>query len=167
MGAILWPFLIYWVAMFVACYTVLEVGQNQLYDEVTPRSGLKVAGGSFVLAALLTWLRPSFDTMFTSDLAWTVLQAIVWSGVFILIFQFQPLHGAVLGTLTMLVVSGLATMGVQSLIDAEVRTVVAPVAEHVQGDPPADRPEGRAQGGQAVNGRKSGNLLFPRRKFLK
>jgi hypothetical protein len=115
MGAILWPFLIYWVAMFVACSTVLEVGQYQLYDEVTPRSGLKVTAGSFVLAALLTWLRPSFDTMFTSDIAWTLLQAIVWSGVFILVFQFQPPHGALLGTLTMLVVSGLATMGVQSL----------------------------------------------------
>jgi hypothetical protein len=115
MGAILWPFLIYWVAMFVACSIVLEVWQYQLYDEVTPRSGLKVTVGSFVLAALLTWLRPSFDTMFTSDIAWTLLQAIVWSGVFILVFQFQPLHGAVLGTLTMLVVSSLATMGVQSL----------------------------------------------------
>jgi len=115
MGAILLSFLIYWVAMFVACYTVLEVGQYQLYDEVTSRSALKVTAGSFLLAALLTWLRPSFDTMFTSDIAWTALQMLVWSGVFILIFQFQPVHGAVLATLTMLVVSGLATMGVESL----------------------------------------------------
>ena len=145
MGAILWPFLIYWVAMFVACYTVLEVGQYQLYDEVTPRSGLKVTGGSFVLAALLTWLRPSFDTMFTSDIPWTVLQAIVWSGVFILIFQFQPLHGAVLGTLTMLVVSGLATMGVQSLTTP--RSTLSPLGSlsTSEADPPADRPDGRAE----------------------
>ncbi len=152
MGAILWPFLIYWVTMFVACDTVLEVGQNQLYDEVTPRSALKVAGGSFVLAALLTWLRPSFDTMFTLDLPWTVLQAIVWSGVFILIFRFQPLHGAVLGTLTMLVVSGLATMGVQSLTTPRstlsplgslstseaVRQPIGPMAVP-KGAPPANR----------------------------
>jgi len=115
MGAILWPFLIYWLVLFVACYTVLEVGQNQLYDEVTPRSGLKGGAGSCLLAALLTWLRPSFETMFTSDIAWTVLQVIVWSGVFVLIFQFQPAHGAALGTLTMLLISGLATMGVESL----------------------------------------------------
>ena len=39
MVAIIWPFLIYWLVMFVACYVVVEVGQDQLYDEVTRRSG--------------------------------------------------------------------------------------------------------------------------------
>jgi len=115
MGAIVWPLLIYWLVLFVACYTVVEVAQDQLYDEVTPHVGLKVASGSLLLAALLTWLRPSFDTMYTSDFAWTALQAIVWFGVFTLIFQFHPPHAAALGILTMLIVPGLATMGVDSI----------------------------------------------------
>ena len=59
MSAIVWPLLIYWVVLFVACYTVCEVGQDQFYDEVTPRVGLKVGGGSLILAGLATWLRPS------------------------------------------------------------------------------------------------------------
>ncbi|SIO59789.1 hypothetical protein SAMN05444166_6170 [Singulisphaera sp. GP187] len=116
MGAIIWPLLIYWFAMFISCYMIVEFGQDFFYDEVTPRAGLKVGLGSFLLAALLTWLRPSFDTMFTSDLPWTVLQAIVWFAVFTLIFQFHPTHAAGIGIVALLLIPGVATMGVESIM---------------------------------------------------
>ena len=48
MFAILWPFLIYWLVMFVVSYIAVEVGQDQFYDEVTPHAGLKVTVGSFL-----------------------------------------------------------------------------------------------------------------------
>ncbi|MHC5537509.1 hypothetical protein ACYOEI_04665 [Singulisphaera rosea] len=116
MGAIVWPFLIYWLVLFVACFSIVEFGQDQLYDEVTPHPGLKVGLGSLILAAVLTWIRSSFDTMFTSDLPWTVLQAIVWFGVFTLILQFHPTHAFAIGVVAMLLIPGLATMGVHSLM---------------------------------------------------
>src|SRR4051794_31099420 len=94
MLAILWPFLIYWLVMFVLSYIAVEIGQDQLYDEVTPKSGLKVALGSFLIAAMLTYFHPSFDSMFTENIAYTVLQAIVWVGVFPFIYQFHPPHAA-------------------------------------------------------------------------
>ena len=43
-----WPLLIYWLLLFVACYIVVEYGQNYLYDEPTPNVALKVALGSLV-----------------------------------------------------------------------------------------------------------------------
>lgn len=118
---IIWPLLIYWLVLFVACYVVVEIGQDQLYDEVTPRSGLKVAAGSLVIAIVLTTLRAkgltaSYESMFTTNLIWTVLQGLVWFGVFMLIFQFHPWHALGLGLVTMLLVTGLATMGVESLL---------------------------------------------------
>jgi hypothetical protein len=121
MVTLLWPLLIYWLVMFVACFVVVEVAQDQLYDEVTPRAGLKVAGGSLLIAALLTWLRAtgspaSFDSMFTTSIAWTFLQGIVWFAVFALILQFHPWHALGLGLATMILVTGLATMGVESLL---------------------------------------------------
>ena len=45
MSTLIWPFLLYWLVMFVACFVVVEVAQDQLYDQVTPRAGLKVASG--------------------------------------------------------------------------------------------------------------------------
>ena len=57
MMSIIWPFLIYWLVMFVACFVVVEVAQDQLYDEVTPHAGLKVTLGSLLIAMLLTALR--------------------------------------------------------------------------------------------------------------
>lgn len=122
MSAIIWPLVIYWLVMFVVCYTVTEVAQDQLYDEVTPRVGLKVGLASLILAALLTWLHPSFDTMFTSNIAWTVLQGIVWFGVFTLILQFHPWHALAIGVLTMLIVPGVATLGVDSMMKPTPRT---------------------------------------------
>ena len=53
MMSLVWPFLIYWLVMFVACFVVVEIGQDQLYDEVTPRVGLKVAGGSALIAMVI------------------------------------------------------------------------------------------------------------------
>jgi hypothetical protein len=116
MGAILWPLLIYWLVMFVLSYIAVEIGQDQLYDEVTPMSGLKVAVGSFLLAAMLTYFHPTFESMFTSSLAWTVLQALVWFGVFTLIYQFHPPHALAIAIPLMLIASGFATMGVDSIM---------------------------------------------------
>lgn len=121
MSAIVWPLLIYWLVLFVACYVVVEIAQDQLYDEITPRAGLKVAGGSFLLAALLTMLRragyaAAFESMFTANIGWTLLQGVVWFGVFTLIYRFHPWHALGLGVATMLVVAGLATMGVESVL---------------------------------------------------
>jgi hypothetical protein len=115
MGAIVWPFLIYWLVLFVACYSIVEFAQDQFYDEVTPRAGLKVTLGSLVLAVFLTWLRTSYDTMFTSDFPWTVLQGIVWFAVFCLVFQFHPQHAASIGIVAMVLICGMATMGVESV----------------------------------------------------
>jgi hypothetical protein len=116
MSAILWPFLIYWLAMFVISYIAVEIAQDQLYDESTPMAGLKVAGGSFLLAAMLTYFHPTFDAMFTSSVAWTLFQAIIWCGVFILIYQFHPWHGLAIALPLMLITSGFVTMGVDSVM---------------------------------------------------
>ena len=121
MMSLLWPFLIYWLVNFVACFVVVEIAQDQLYDEVTPRVGLKVTCGSALIAMVLTALRyygvpASFESMFTTNIAWTLLQGVVWFGVFTLILQFHPWHALGIGTATMLMVSGLATMGVESVL---------------------------------------------------
>jgi hypothetical protein len=115
MTAIVWPFLIYWLVLFVACFTVVEVGHDWPYDEGPKWVGWRVTGGSFILAVFATWLRPSFDTLFTTDIAWTLLQAIVWFGVFTLIFEFHPWHALAASLATLVLVPGVATMGVESL----------------------------------------------------
>jgi len=127
MATLIWTLLIYWLVVFVACFVVVEVGHDQLYDEVTPHAGLKVAGGSLLIALLLTWLKhtgvaASYDSMFTTSIAWTALQGIVWFGVFTLIFQFHPWHALGLGLATMLLVTGLATMGVDSILSKSAAT---------------------------------------------
>jgi hypothetical protein len=115
MGTIIVTVLIYWLVMFVLSYIAVEVGQDQLYDEVTPMAGLKVTGGSLLLALMLTYFHPTFDSMFTANLAWTVLQALVWIGVFVFIYQFHPWHALAIALPMMLVASGFATMGVDSV----------------------------------------------------
>lgn len=129
----LWALVIYWLVLFVACYVVVEIAQDQLYDEVTPHVGLKVAGGSLILASVLTALyvsksSASFETMFTTNIVWTMLQGVVWFAVFTLIFQFHPWHALGLGLVTMLLVSGLATMGVNSLLTPTPRVARTPAA---------------------------------------
>jgi hypothetical protein len=158
MTTFIWPLLIYWLVMFVACFVVVEVAQDQLYDQVTPRAGLKVSSGSLLIAMLLTWLKArgvpvSYLSMFTSDFAWTVLQGIVWFGVFTLIFQFHPWHALGLGLVTMVMVTGLATMGVESLLAkdapnaAATRAVVPsqPVRQSLSPAPGAGQPAAAEQ----------------------
>jgi hypothetical protein len=115
MGAILWPFLIYWLVMFVSSYIIVDIGHDQLYDEPPPNEAARVLVGSLLLSALLTWTRPTFDTMFTSGLPWTVLQGIVWFLVFMFIYQFHPYHAVAIGVVAMLLIPGVASMGVESL----------------------------------------------------
>ena len=67
---------------------------------------------------------------------WTVLQAIVWFGVFTLIFQFHPWHALGLGIATMLLVQGLATMGVNSILTPTPASVSRPASAVRQAGPP-------------------------------
>jgi hypothetical protein len=109
------PFLVYWILIYVGSYLVTEFAQNYLYDETTKGLGWRVAIGATILAALLTWTQPSFDTMFTETLASTLLQAVAWGAVFVFLYRFQPLHGAVAGMALMVVLAGTATLAVDSL----------------------------------------------------
>ncbi len=112
----IWSFLIYTFICFVISFVLVEYGQRYLYDEVTPYVGLKVLGGAVVMGALLTWTKSSFDIMFTADLPYTALMAIVWAGVFILAFRFQPVHGALFALAAVLLLPGLATIAVEGVM---------------------------------------------------
>lgn len=119
------PLLVYWLAFFVVCFALTEMFQDQLYDEVTPHVGLKVTGASFMLAVLATWVHPSFESLFTSGLSWTVLQAMAWVGAFILVLRFHPWHGLAIGLVASMLVPGLTTLGVDN-VTAPSRTI-API----------------------------------------
>jgi hypothetical protein len=106
---------LYWLIVFVICFVVSEYSQKYLYDETTPNLGLKLAAGTFILAALLTTFRSSYDTMFTAAIHWSLLQGIVWFLVFMFIFRFHPKHALSLGVATFLLAGGLATLGIDSL----------------------------------------------------
>jgi hypothetical protein len=110
---VIWAFLLYTFICFVISYVLVEYGQRYLYDEVTHYAGLKVLGGAAIMGLLLTWTRSSFATMFTTDLPYTALMALVWAGVFVLIFRFQPLHGALFAAAAVLLLPGLATIAVE------------------------------------------------------
>jgi len=111
--ALVWSFLVYTLILYVVSYILVEYGQKYLYDEVPPYVALKVGIGAVILAAVLTWTKSSFDTMFTADLLKTVVLALVWAGVFILVYRFQPVHGALFALALVMLVPGLATMVVQ------------------------------------------------------
>ena len=101
LASIVWPLLIYWLVLFVVCFVLVEIGHDQLYDEAPKYAGWRVFGGSLILASLLTALRykgfaASFDSMFTTNIGWTLLQGVVWFLVFMFVFQFHPWHA--LGT---------------------------------------------------------------------
>jgi hypothetical protein len=115
MNSLIIPFLVYYLVIFAVNYIVVEYGQYFLYDEATPAKGLKVALGSLILASFLTWTHSSFATMFTDDIGKTVLQAILWFGVFVLIYRFHPWHGGGIALATMLIFAGMATLVVDSL----------------------------------------------------
>jgi hypothetical protein len=110
------PFLIYSLTAFVVSYILVEYGQKYLYDEVTHYVALKVAAGALIMGGMLTWFHPSFETMFTAKLHWTALLAIVWAVIFVLIFQFQPLHGALFALVAALLLPGLATIAVDGVM---------------------------------------------------
>jgi hypothetical protein len=118
---IIWPLLIHWLVLFVACYIITEYAQNYLYDETTPAVGFKVAGASLIFAGLLLWTRTSFDTMVTVDLGKTVLQAIVWFVVFLFVLRFHPLHALSIGVISMLLLCGLASLASDSLLQPASR----------------------------------------------
>lgn len=145
--AMLGAFGFYWLLLFVACFAVVEFGQNYLYDETTPSAGLKVAAGSAVIALVLTWARTEFQTMFTSDLGKTVVLGIVAFAVFTLILRFQPWHALPIGLLSVLLISGTATMGVQSFanrnrpIESAVRPQSKPIRRSTQITPTQKLPE--------------------------
>jgi hypothetical protein len=112
----LWPFLIYYLILFVVNYIVVEYGQNYLYDEVTPGVATKVALGTLLIAGFLTWSRSSFATMFTEQFAPTFFLAIIWVGVYLLIYRFQPWHGLGLAVATLLIFAGMSTLVVDSML---------------------------------------------------
>ena len=121
-----WTLLIYWMAIFVSCFVVTEVAQDQLYNLTTPRIGLKITLGSLFLAILMVLMPPSYQTMFTCDIAWTVLHLFAWFGVFTFILQFHPPHALGLSLATFFLVSGFATMGVNSILKPTPRAALAP-----------------------------------------
>lgn len=116
MWTIFFTFVVYWVVAFVGCFTAVEIAQDALYDEVTPRAGLKVSLAALLLALTMTYFHPSFETMFTANIGMTVLQGIVWFAVFMFVLQFHPWHALGLGALMMCLVAPLATMGVDSML---------------------------------------------------
>lgn len=132
MGTTIVAFLVYWAIFFVANLSAIEIGHDQFYDEVTPHSALKAAAGSALLAILGAWCRPSFETMFTNDLAWTVLQGMAWFFVFLFLYSFHPWHALGISLVTMVMVAGLATLGVDSMTRPKV--TVAPT--QARGAPP-------------------------------
>jgi uncharacterized membrane protein len=115
LGGAIVAFLVYGLLLFVVSYIVVEFGQSYFYDEKTPRAGLKVLASSAILALILTWTRSSFDTMFTSELGNTVILAIAAFVVFTLVLRFHPQHAAPIGIISVLLVAGLGTLGVDSL----------------------------------------------------
>jgi hypothetical protein len=147
-------FLIYWLVLFVACYTVVEYGQTYYYEEKTAGAALRVAGGSLILAIL--WTRRSvlqvfpprverwYDQFFTADIAaWLLLIAIVSFVIFTLLFQFHPRHAVYLGPLTVLIVGGMASIAAASIArpggtpPPEIRVPSKPVRKAAGGVPPA------------------------------
>jgi hypothetical protein len=115
LGTLILPLFLYWLFLFVALYIVAEYGQYYIFESALPYNAPRALVGSFLLALVLLWTRTSFDTMLTSGIGMTVIQGIAWFLVFTFILQFHPLHGAVLGVITMLLIPGVATMAVDSL----------------------------------------------------
>ncbi len=109
------PFLVFWLIFFVAISVLVEFAQNYLYDETTPNAGFKVLLASALLAVVQTWARTSFETMFTSDFPWTVLQAIIWFVLFTLILRFHPVHALAVSLGAMIFLTGMSGLAYNSL----------------------------------------------------
>jgi hypothetical protein len=148
------PFLIYWLILFVACYMIVEYGQTYLYDETTPSAGLKVALGTLLFAAFLTWTRSSFESMFTTDIARTFFLAVMWFAIFIFVFRFHPVHAFAIGLVACFLLSGAATLAVNSMTGntpASVRTqhiTSKPVRTTLQTNAPVSAPAKSAEDSQ-------------------
>ena len=112
------PLLVYWLVFFTIHFILVEYGQSYLYDESTPSTGLKVTLGSFMAAVAATYFRPSFDTMFTTYLQWTALQALLWFAIFTVLYQFQPQHAVGISLVSFLLFSGLTSMAVDGMTKA-------------------------------------------------
>jgi len=121
-------FLIYWLVAFVGCFVMVEIAQDQLYDQLTPHAGLKVTASAVILALLMMYFHPSFESMFMTNILNTVFQGIVWFAVFMFVLQFHPWHALGLGVATMLLVSGLATMGVDAMLNPKPQVASRPAA---------------------------------------
>ncbi len=125
-------FIIYAIVLYVAQYIVIEYAQKYLYDETTSLLGWRILAGTILFSAILTFTRTGFDRMFTDDLGATVLQAIVWFGVFTLLYQFHPPHAATISLGMLLIVPGIATIASDSLMRSPPP---AQVAEDSQAEP--------------------------------
>lgn len=113
----LWTLLVYWLVLFVGCLVVVQSAQGYFYDGVAPYAGPRVAGATLVLAALLTWRSPLIVDMFTSRLGETALLAILGFVIFTAVFQFHPPHAALIGPVTVVILSAAAALAVESLAD--------------------------------------------------
>ena len=118
---VVWPLLIYWLVLFVACFVLVEIGHDQLYDQVTPRGRLE--GRRRVARACgpvdgATGLR--FSGVVRVDVHYQYwLDAASRRGLvprFHVRFSISPVACAWAGVVTMILVSGLATMGVESVL---------------------------------------------------
>jgi hypothetical protein len=69
-----------------------------------------------ILASILTATHLSFDSMFTSEFWKSAILAIVGTGVFILVYRFQPWHGFGLAVPTLLLFAGMSTLVVDSML---------------------------------------------------
>jgi hypothetical protein len=114
----LWTLLLYWLVFFVASYFVMEQAQNYFYDEVTKGAPWRVALGSFIFAALLTWRNPTTLDMFTSRIGETAMLAIVAWVVYVLILSYHPQHAAFVGPLSVIFVAAVTALAVESLADS-------------------------------------------------
>ncbi len=140
---ILVPLLVYWLVFFTIHFMIVEYGQNYLYDEPTPSTGLKVTIGSFIAAVAATYFQPSFDTMFTTYLQWSALQALLWFGIFTLIYQFHPQHGLGLSLATFMLFPGLTSMAVDGITrgsPAAAQTKLTEPGKAVRRSAPAGAP---------------------------
>jgi hypothetical protein len=148
-------FFVYWFVFFVASYAVIELFQRQFYDEITSAAGLKVTAGSFLMALIAMWAKPTYDTMFTAELHWTALQAIAWFLIFTFIYQFHPIHALAVSLSTLLLIPGVASMAAESLtrarpVDRRTQYRGDPKPMRKSAQPNLSRPAEKAEPAPAV-----------------
>jgi len=115
MTTLLIAFVLYALIFYAVCYVVTENAQNFLYNQPVQGMPWRVGIVALASAALATWLKPSFDTMFTSEWYWTLLAAVIWFTLFLLVLEFEVVHAAAVGLVTMVLIWGLAGLAVQGV----------------------------------------------------